>query len=389
MIFRAIATAALAASLIMSGSGASHGAARPSGHRVAAAPAGVMLAAGDVGPRSAVPWRLVGPGWVLAQYSASTPSTARPTTLYLVNPRGGRYSLYTWPASKRVPTLFAWSGDKARALFFADTPSPQTSQIVLATGRVENIPLPAAQGPIGYTMPDGLNLLTSGSIRSRLDEVVRFNLAGKLQKVLARGLDFYAAVDNPNGATLAVSGDHGLELVSNLGRVIRRLPLPASGSDPAVCVPARWWASGTILASCPSGVGRVRLWLVPASGAAPTALTPAPGYRGPELGDAWRLRSGLYLQAGGPCVFIGRQVRNGSVTQVNVPGSLSSDDLALAANGARLLVQARTFAPVAPCGALESLLWFNPATHAEQWLFKAPPQVDGVLAALAYGRPNG
>ncbi len=389
MILRATATAALAVSLITAG-GTIHGAARTGAHRQAAAPAGAMLAAGDVGPRSSVPWRLVGPGWVLAQYSASTPSTARPTILYLVDPRGGRYTLYTWPASKPTPSLVAWSGDKARALFYADYPSPQTSQLVLATGHVEDIGLPAAQDPIGYTMPDGLNLLASYIPASGPDEVLRYNLAGQLQKVLVSGHDIYATVDNPDGATLAVSGDRGLELVSNLGGVIRKLPI--SGSGAGVCDPLRWWSSGTVLARCPSGVTAGRLWLVPASGAAPAALTPA-RHGGIDLGDlgAWRLPSGLYLQAAGACgsIYIGRQASNGSVTRINVPGTLNSDNFVLAANGAQLLVHARTWTGPAPCGPAQSLLWFNPATRGEVWLLRAPSRANGVLAALAYGRPNG
>lgn len=387
MILRAAATAVLAVSLMTAG-GTFHGAARSDGLR-AAAPAGVMLAAGAVGPRSSVPWRLVGPGWVLGQYSASTLSTKRPTTLYLVDPRGGRYTLYTWPASKLTPSLGAWSGDKARALLFY--PSLRMSQIVLATGHVENIPFPSSRGPIGYTMPDGLNLLAVDIPNSGTDRVLRYNLAGQLQKVLVSGHDIFSAVDNPDGVTLAVTGDRGLELVSNLGGVIRKLPV--SGSSAGICVPVRWWSSGTILANCPSGLSQRRLWLVPASGAAPTALTPPRGNHGIDLGDqaAWRLRSGLYLQAAGACgtIFIARQASNGSVTQINVPGTLNADNYVLAADGARLLVHARTYALHAPCGPAQSLLWFNPATRAEQWLFRTPAGAEGVLAAFAYRRPNG
>ena len=67
------------------------------------AAAGVLLGAGQVGARAAVPWRKVGPGWALADYSATStglsgPLKLGPTTLYLVDPMGGRYSLITWAA---------------------------------------------------------------------------------------------------------------------------------------------------------------------------------------------------------------------------------------------------------------------------------------------------
>lgn len=41
------------------------------------------------------------------------------------------------------------------------------------------------------------------------------------------------------------------------------------------------------------------------------------------------------------------------------------------------------------CPGSNSLLWFNPGTRAEQWLFKAPPNALGVLAvAAAYSNLN-
>ncbi|HEY1617528.1 MAG TPA: hypothetical protein VGG25_07915 [Streptosporangiaceae bacterium] len=61
-----------------------------------------MLGAGQTGGRKAVPWRRVGPGWALAEYSATRITgkfAAGATTLYLVDPQGGRYALITWRAS--------------------------------------------------------------------------------------------------------------------------------------------------------------------------------------------------------------------------------------------------------------------------------------------------
>jgi hypothetical protein len=56
----------------------------------------------------------------------------------------------------------------------------------------------------------------------------------------------------------------------------------------------------------------------------------------------------------------------------------------LSALGSRLLIQAPT-----SCLGSNSLLWFNPATRAEQWLIRAPDNVSGVGAALPfYSRQN-
>ena len=54
-----------------------------------ATPSG-QVGPGPAAPRSAIPWKLVGPGWALALYNDGTTSPLAPTTsLYLVDPRGG------------------------------------------------------------------------------------------------------------------------------------------------------------------------------------------------------------------------------------------------------------------------------------------------------------
>jgi TolB protein len=67
-----------------------------------------MVGAGQVGSRSQVPWAKVGPGWELVQYSSGTIAKHAPTTLYLVDPYGGRYALYTWRGPGWAPSLL-WS----------------------------------------------------------------------------------------------------------------------------------------------------------------------------------------------------------------------------------------------------------------------------------------
>ena len=59
-----------------------------------AAPAGHAISGAAA---SAVPWRQVGPGWSIAEYSASsaqavTPRVKGPTTLYAVSPLGHKYA---------------------------------------------------------------------------------------------------------------------------------------------------------------------------------------------------------------------------------------------------------------------------------------------------------
>lgn len=307
-----------------------------------------------------VPWAQVGTGWELVTYS-----TSPGTTLYLVGPNGARYGLRTWRGTTAPGRLVAWSGDKSRALFFNDA-NGRVTQLNLMTGKTNAFTLTGQSSPQGYTLPKGLNILTVQDNRGSI-ALARYSLTGKLLTVLVRGAAADEGVYNPNGATLAVPGAKGVRLVSNAGGVIRNLNVPGANG----CGVSRWWTSGTILAVCNSTTSGPRLWLVPASGARPTALTP-PRTRGFDLGDfgAWRLSSGLFLQSQGACgsIEINKQAANGSVTPVNVPGTSNVDNAIVTADGPRLLIDA-SFSP--ECGAGRGLLWFNPGTHAEEWLFGA------------------
>jgi len=223
--------------------------------------------------------------------------------------------------------------------------------------------------------------------------LARYSLTGRLLKVLATSdsssIPSVSGAYSADGTTLAVSGARGLRWISNSGRVIRRLPVP--GTDPNMgCWPVRWWNAGTVLSSCFGKKYDVaRLWLVPANGARPVALTPQRTPAGPDYGDldAWRLPSGLYLQSAGACgtLEFNKQHANGSVTPVKVPGTLNVSTRIVTARGPRLLIDALT-----GCGGSQSLLWFNPGTGAEQWLFRTPSGAFGVEGVVAYNSPaNG
>jgi hypothetical protein len=334
-------------------------------------------------PLAQVPWSKVGPGWELAEYSTGPVGKAFPVTLYLISPAGDRYPMHTWGGHATVPYLIAWSGDKTRALL--GLIGSGYEQLTLATGKLTVGKLAGQAQPIGYTLPDGLNILgvsedTSGSSPAT---VARYSLAGQLVRVLTRGVNENTAVYSANGATLAVSWTKGLELVSNGGGVIRSLPVP--GTDPLLgCTPARWWNATTILTQCiANGSYTPRLWLLPTDGKRPSALTPQRSGTGQDLGDigAWQLSSGLYLQALGACgtVEIFRQAANGSITPVVPAHTAGNNNRIVTALGARLLIDAQT-----GCPGSESLLWFNPATRAEQWLLRSPAGGGGVIGVVAY-----
>ena len=161
-----------------------------------------VLGAGRTGALASVPWSRVGPGWTLAMFSRNSGGEGAAvkygaTTLYLVDPNGGRYSLRTWPARNVAWQwqLLAWSGDTRRALFTSLGASDQVQvhQLQLRTGRVSTFSMPADMTVLGYTRPDGLNILMSKWQSAGRGTLQRYSLTGRLQKSLAK-VDSAAAV---------------------------------------------------------------------------------------------------------------------------------------------------------------------------------------------------
>jgi hypothetical protein len=328
-----------------------------------------------------VPWSHVGPGWVLAQYTTAVPDGGKtgPATLYLVSPGGAKYQLASWPDNRTAPQLLAWSPDGRHALFQVFSGKGGVEQLTLATGRRSTFALAGGATPVEYTTPDGLNIV-AGRLSGSQTILARYNLSGKLTRSLGWSADG-AALYEPSGAAFVTGTGSGLKLVSNGGTLVRKLPVPGTSAN--TCNPVRWWNATTILASCaPPNTAAPQLWLVPLSGGRPAALTPRRSASSRDLGDldAWSLSSGLYLQAAGPCgvLQIFKQARNGSIKLVTVPHT-EGDNVVLTATGSRMLIEAPT-----SCVGSNSLLWYNPGTHAEQWLIRAPSNVIGVENAVPF-----
>jgi hypothetical protein len=369
----------------------------------ATSPAGTAeVGPGPAAPRSAVPWKLVGPGWALAIYNDGTTNPLAPTTsLYLVDPRGGKYTLRFWPANARylarIPlaewTLQTWSGDRDRALLTTTAtpqePRQQVYQLDLKTGRGSSLSLAEGSSAIGYTRPRGAGILVQ---TDRMDTFIIYprnpdDLAGPRRIVHLAGGALAGGVYSANGKLLAVPVvPFDLELVRGSGQFVRTLPVP----DALNCEPVRWWTASTILASCDASANDdYRLWLVPASGARPAALTPQRPLSGPDQGDfsAWQLARGLYLNAEGPnCKGqrIARRLGRGDVAIIKVPGYGSA--VIVAATASRLLVQL-----AAPCqGGGSSLAWFNPATRSLAMVLarrdNGKDEVVGVVPYYLQGR---
>ncbi len=332
---------------------------------------------------SLVPLSQLGPGWSIAEYSAASAPMVKPvrkgkTTLYAVSPQGKKFPFFSWPASTfgtSSYTVVDWSGDKQRVLvqnFFN-----RFEQISLVTGKVINtFKLPDTVNAIGYTRPDGENILAFGLGGIGIS---RYNLQGKLQVKLSK--TGFGAIESPDGTSVIIEASYGLEQVSNTGGVIRKLHAP---TGVGFCMPARWWNPTTILAECTAKhePSAPRLWLFPVSGGKVTALTAQRNGKRGDLGDvdAWQLTSGVYLQALGPCAV--KFVANLAGKQISLPGVNYPSYTIITGHGSSLLVQ-----PTNGCQGGASLVWFNPQSKRVTWVFHAPKKINGVVTAVPYGRP--
>ena len=390
-----------------------------------AKPTAHMLAAGQTGKRASVPWKLVGPGWTLAELSAAQPdangaaSGTGSLSLYLVDPEGGKYAIHTWTDAS--VTLLAWSGNAKSALlrFGSSAPGPKQlayGVLTLATGHITNLPLKADVTPVNFTRPNGLNILAIRRTATKF-ELRRYDLLGSYRAMLSTMPDRHAApstqsggcaslcnaLSSPDGvqAVWGVAGNE-MQLVSNGGGLIHRLRVPASGTPPS-CVPVSWWNASTVLANCAApgqpSANSARLWLVPTDGTAATALAQASGSPSGAGFDtaAWLAGGHVYLTqtsarqcstaASGPG-GLGIQAvgPDGSLTAVPVPDGTHNYDDVVGTVGSRVLVLAQT-----SCPGTSSLLWLSPSGGTMKMTMLLQGQVGqlGVIAAVPYrGAPT-
>ena len=337
--------------------------------------------------QAGAPLSKAGPGWTILQYSSGRINGSTFTgrfTLYLTSPQGKKYALYSAKLLRSGPNLLAWSGDRQRALLSTQVTaaaSDQLEQVDLATGKVlGRFSLPKGSFAVGYTKPDGLNVL---AVRRQGSDwqLVRYNLSGQQQAILATigGTNYEGTIYAPDGSYLLATTASGLAEVSNTGGILRRF----TPSQPVTeCFPDRWWNAATVLATCypkhPSGANG-RLWLFDVkTGRVSTLSTPSASF---SENDAWRLPSGIYMQdAGAPvCGIIAQQYRDGSTHIVHVPGNPGAT--IITSIGPRLLVLGE-----ATCGnGRSSLILFNPARHTVSYVLRPKKNTLGEVAAVPFG----
>ena len=399
---------------LASGSGTKTPAAGASGAaKVTGKPKAQMLPAGRTGSRAQIPWTLIGAGWTLAETSTAKPDQdghatgAGSDTIYLVDPEGGKYKIAALSASG-ASQLLAWSGDERSALLASSGAQPGYRILHVKTGHATRLPLPAGVNAIGFTRPDGKNILAVEETRAKF-RLQRYNLQGIYQATLgsmphrASQPDWSAgSCETGCGALSSPDGDNAvwglvgneMQLVSNAGGHARKLQVPDSGKPPS-CVPLSWWNDSEVLALCAAASAPYanELWLVPTNGGQPTALTAVSGSGSgdSDIIGAWLLGNSTYVTetsstqcptaASGPDGLAVLSVGQGqSTSPLTLPDTTNNHADIVAGVGSRLQVLAQT-----ACPGTSSLLWFNPSTKATQTLLTAPSGQVGVIAAVPFG----
>ncbi|HTW06710.1 MAG TPA: hypothetical protein VME46_04320 [Acidimicrobiales bacterium] len=393
-----LCTAAVLVGLAPSGAAAASPAIAP-WHQGAGVPAaGTLAASGSGEPASAIPWHNVGPGWFVALWGphaagACCPLPAgwqkQPTTLYLVDPAGGRYRVATLPAPSYYD-LADWSGDGRRVLMLAPAAGNrfEVEEVDLATGRLLHHFAAATAASYQFTRPDGLAILASSeaAVQPGAGTLARLTLSGAKELTYPTSYPGVGAIapgmlggggvlESLNGAELVVEARNGMALVANDGTFIKDI----GPAEP--CAPQRWWTATAFVASCnnASGSHLPALWLVHLDGQPAVQLTHPSA---PDLGDmnGWDLAGTIYTQAAGPCgtEFLARRSADGHMVPVLVPRA--KDDVhVVGTDGDRLSLVA-----LLGCGGGQSLFWFDPATAKETPLLGPPVNGGGVLGVLPY-----
>ena len=360
------------------------------------------LAAGQEGTRDQVPWEEVGPGWLLALWNSAPAPTVEgeqpavspndKTTLYLVDPAGGRYAITTMAttAAQQLGSLVDWSGNGHSALFSGstgtDTVKTHLTEIQIGTGDMNAFDVDGSSSAAGYTRPQGKAILVSIDGERLAATTVRFDVSGERQATYPTsfptvGQTVSGFLEDPDGTTVVLAAMKGIVAVDNNGAHPHELPVPGATEG---CRPLRWWDDATVLTSCGSPS---RLWLVPTGGAAPRALTAPLDNNGPDLGDldAWRVASGTYVQDAGPCgyQYLAKLGPDGKTTKVTVPGVDADRSVYVKGAHESKLAVISAFS----CGASDALAWFDPAANQATPLLGPPVNGGSVTDARPFPEP--
>jgi hypothetical protein len=305
---------------------------------------GKMLGPNQVTLADQVPWDRVGHGWYLTLIDQGDRGdfgvVADHQLLDLVDPLGGRYQLAKTTVAKDgsgYRRLVDWSTDGRTAVEVVSGKGVRQRAVVhdlrAGTHRVVRLDRRAADVRLG---PHGsLYEIRYGGRHGQ--PVLRRDSDGTTDLLLGRTDGHPLATRSGRRLVVGLQSrhDHRLLVLGSHGRLLRTLTTPQK------CEASRWWRRGVVMARCDNG-GRPRLYAAPLDGSPGHWLTADHGAGSADLGDmdARRLEGTTYLQADGPCgvVFLARQHRDGTATEVHVPKA-TANVLLLGTRGTRLVLQ--------------------------------------------------
>jgi TolB protein len=309
----------------------------------------------------------------------------QPTSLYLVDPVGGRYLVTTLPAPSDY-SLSDWSGDGRRILLLDPGGSGGSTfdEVDLSTGRVLHTVTESEQATARFTRPTGQALLVgTAGVDQAPATLVRTSWSGSVQVTYPNsypgpGVLATSFLPGLDGTQLVVGASTGMALVDNDGTFVRAIGPPGQA-----CSPTRWWDAGDLVAACQppmsSDSSGPSLWIVPVGGQPSTQLT---NPLAPDYGDvdAWPVGAATYVQALGGCgsEFLAQRNPDGTTSKVTVPGATDSVQV-IGADHSQLALLAQL-----DCGSGETLFWFDPAGATETPLLGPQVNGGGVLGALPY-----
>lgn len=354
-----------------------------------------VLAAGQVGTRASVPWSKVGAGWLLATWSTSAAASSGsvtgtpPTTIDLVDPEGGRYSLGSGPTTG---VLADWSGNGADALFLVPTTPAATGTINfgavvldLRTGSTSQFSVGAdvGQDAIQFSKPDGTAIVVAGpqdrlyNLTGTLEESYPTSIPGNTGSTTTGG----AFAETPTGTELAVSASGGIDVMTNGGKAQRYIG-PPPGLQP--CTLDGLWEATSVLESCGS-----ELWTQPVSGGVANHLATAA--TGPVLIDGWMVGTRVVAEAGAcGTTWLETASPGGTLATISVPDVSSGGSVEpVGAHGTQLAVILR---PGCDAGTAQqqdtTLAWYDPATNAVTALLGSLANGGTVDAAVLFHGPS-
>jgi TolB protein len=249
-----------------------------------------------------------------------------------------------------------------------------------------------------FTAPSGLAIVATVVRSTDASQLLlyRLSLSGDVELEYPTSLAGGAMLESgelysADGTELAVGTNTGIELMNNAGQDQRLLPVNSSVQN---CRPVRWWTPEELLVACTHYGFTEQLFLVPTSGASPTALTATPP-ASQDVGDldAWQLPSGTYVtdQTAYGCdtSYVAKIQPDGSTAPVEIPGVPTSYSSAIiGAEGERLAIASGPAEPApdisSPCGQQTTTLqWFDPATNSVSPLLGGPGD-GGEIPVLSY-----